>query len=510
MFGTGQKTLVLQHQFASPVQTDFSVWFYDSNQTYYNFLRLENSSGTPSAFVGTQDFDPTYYEAALDTSSGRFGPQGFCALGLDCGEVPTNVRRTVGWHKLEINVGTSNFVILIDGSQVLSVPGRYTFNVVSLELFGPESAAATYYFDDFSLTPAGCQVNANDINLFAGGPDSLDGKPTSMIATFTPTDVNGLPIGLDAAKSACGVTRFNFQQTIDVWPSPSNLFPADPILAGWPPNLPFTAPMPGGSFPDPPNGGYTYNVAGTANRYPYYWPDDPTDQFLKGFVVTICRLGSCDDFTVETNSTMLLVDSPADPCLPGGSGRNCTGFARPISDLQFTTKLIGIDSNNKVVNLFVWNWISNFNGTSQGIVATSNYLPVDPGSGTGGITITSINGVPEVPPNVSCAATPNTLWPPNGKSVVVTISGRVTAGTSALLRGGTTYAVTDEYGQVQPSGGIILGDGGNYSFGVSLIAARNGGDKNGRTYTIVVHAYDNVGNVGSCSVVVTVPHDQGH
>jgi hypothetical protein len=45
---------------------------------------------------------------------------------------------------------------------------------------------------------------------------------------------------------------------------------------------------------------------------------------------------------------------------------------------------------------------------------------------------------------------------------------------------------------------------------VSLIAARNGNDQDGRTYTIIVSGQDALGNVGTRSTVVTVPHDQGH
>jgi hypothetical protein len=115
---------------------------------------------------------------------------------------------------------------------------------------------------------------------------------------------------------------------------------------------------------------------------------------------------------------------------------------------------------------------------------------------------------PPAPPSVTCTAAPDTLWPPNGSSVPVTVSGTVTAGTSALAPGGTGYTVSDEYGQVQPSGSIALGAGGSYSFAVSLIAARDGNDLDGRTYTVVVNSQDVSGKVGSCSAVVTVPHDQ--
>jgi probable HAF family extracellular repeat protein len=117
---------------------------------------------------------------------------------------------------------------------------------------------------------------------------------------------------------------------------------------------------------------------------------------------------------------------------------------------------------------------------------------------------------PAPKPTVSCTANPNTLWPPDGKPVTVTVSGTITDGTSGVDPSGATYAVSDEYGQVQPSGGVTIGADGSYSFGVSLIAARDGSDKDGRTYTIVVRGKDIAGNIGSCLTVVTVPHDQGH
>ncbi|HEY6386359.1 MAG TPA: hypothetical protein VIX91_11820 [Candidatus Acidoferrum sp.] len=201
--------------------------------------------------------------------------------------------------------------------------------------------------------------------------------------------------------------------------------------------------------------------------------------------------------------------------------------------MSFTTQLVGYLScapsspgcNSQgfmpTAPLFQWQWLSDWNGSpcpslppcgNGGIFGASSssiYTP-DPGSGTGGVTITSINDVPQTPPSVTCSANPHTLWPPNGKPVVVTVSGTVTPGSQPIPSGIAAYAVTDEYDQVQPSGTVTLGTGGSYSFGISLIAARNGDDKDGRTYTIVVGARDSIGNLGSCSTVVTVPHDQGN
>ncbi len=303
----------------------------------------------------------------------------------------------------------------------------------------------------------------------------------SIRATFTPQP--GLT--LSQAAGACGFTNFDWQQTITSWPGPSSLFQNGNAT-------PLTAPPP---FFDPAPGGYTYCPLpryGGANcdSYPLYWNANTTN--------TVWSLSNYD-----TNN-LSFYDSPAEPTLPLGDS------------LGFKTQLVGILPNSTAAApLYIplseeWTWTDTFNGTSGGIAVTASVLPVDPGSGTGFITITGINGVPQTPPSLSCSATPSTLWPPNGKSVLVTVSGVVTSGTQSMPANGTTYEVIDEYSQVQPSGGFVLGSSGQYSFGISLIAARNGDDQDGRKYTIIVSAKDTLGNGIPCLATVTVPHDQGN
>lgn len=113
------------------------------------------------------------------------------------------------------------------------------------------------------------------------------------------------------------------------------------------------------------------------------------------------------------------------------------------------------------------------------------------------------------PPAISLAASPRTLWPPTGRLVAVTVSGTITDAQSGVRAGTPRYAVTDEYGMVQPSGAITLGSEGRYAFTVWLEAARRGDDADGRHYTITVQAQDVAGNSAAASAVVTVPHDQG-
>jgi len=90
----------------------------------------------------------------------------------------------------------------------------------------------------------------------------------------------------------------------------------------------------------------------------------------------------------------------------------------------------------------------------------------------------------------------------------VTVAGTIT-NTGCTLKT-AAYKVTDEYGEVQPSGPVTLGPRGAYSFNVSLQASRLGADIDGRLYTITVSASNDAGKTGSRANTVIVPHDQGH
>lgn len=110
------------------------------------------------------------------------------------------------------------------------------------------------------------------------------------------------------------------------------------------------------------------------------------------------------------------------------------------------------------------------------------------------------------PPGVTAVATPSLLWPPNGKTVVVTVRGTISDPGGIV---GARFAVTDEYGLVQPAGSVTVAPDGTYAVALSLVASRHGSDRDGRTYSVVVSATDQAGNEGTARVTVTVPHDQG-
>jgi hypothetical protein len=115
------------------------------------------------------------------------------------------------------------------------------------------------------------------------------------------------------------------------------------------------------------------------------------------------------------------------------------------------------------------------------------------------------NVEPNQPPIINAVtANPEQLWPPNHKAVDVTITADATDpdGPEGIVK--ITYSVVDEYGEYDvaekdlPENGVI-----------SLIPERDGKDKDGRVYTIIVTVYDAAGLSDSASVDVVVPHDQG-
>ena len=146
------------------------------------------------------------------------------------------------------------------------------------------------------------------------------------------------------------------------------------------------------------------------------------------------------------------------------------------------------------------------NGDGKPDLLIGNAPPVP----TGTISVLLNGSTPDdtVPPLIMVAPTPKLLRPPNGATVPVTISGSTTDTESGVDAQSLTFLVRDEYGEVQPAGAITLGADGTFSFSVSLQAARQGSDRDGRQYTVVVLATDNAGNQGSSSAVVTVPHDR--
>ena len=144
------------------------------------------------------------------------------------------------------------------------------------------------------------------------------------------------------------------------------------------------------------------------------------------------------------------------------------------------------------------------NGAAQSATGSCRDL-----AGNSSSTTTQPMNIDLATPTITVAASAPMLWPPNGRVVPDMISGVIGDGLSGIDPSTATFRVMDEYGRVQPTGPVVIGPGGVYSFTVNLEASRLGQDLDGRHYQIIVSASDRAGNQASAATMVTVPHDQG-
>ena len=106
-----------------------------------------------------------------------------------------------------------------------------------------------------------------------------------------------------------------------------------------------------------------------------------------------------------------------------------------------------------------------------------------------------------VTPVVTAASNPTTASK-SPRPVTVTISGNASDALSGVSS--ASFNVIDEYGVTQPSGAVSLQANGNYSFTLTLPATKNGPDKDGHLYTIVVRAFDQAGNSGTATATLRI------
>lgn len=309
----------------------------------------------------------------------------------DFGAAPAHITGTVNADlsaTIKITYANGQIVSVAFGPRCASsCPGSGSF----LLLGNSNASAGPDFFDNLQI--AGC-VNATDVKPIPSGPYSRDLMPESMTATFEPTDSDGHDIGLIAQAKVCNFTTFDWQQQVRVDPYDyllhSTLSPAVPLSA---------------PYPDPPPGGYTYQtmfpfgvtlqyIANAA--YPFYWAlQSPTTWIPSGsepyYPLSLQANENPPTALLACSNCLYFMDIPQGPFTDG-------------QDMEFTTTLVGVVGDSPgatAVPLYTWSWSTTFNGTTGGVTyhVPSNTYPPDPGSGTGGVTITNINGV-QLPPVV--------------------------------------------------------------------------------------------------------------
>ena len=342
-----------------------------------------------------------------------------------CFDDPEGYVITRLFHFVTANTTSSSITQQVNGSPTTSYYPYYPW-------FAPDDMQGQYstfienpvegVASSSAQWPTCADVVKGSVTYVLGGTAlSLSGDATNISATFTPN------FGFTLAQAAkiCGFVEFDWQQTITSLPLPSPFFAAGS-------NVPLSAPP---SFNDPPPQGYEYQVQqGTPNavELPVYW--------------NLFTSGNLSLPYYETDTTLSFYDSPQDPCLAGANpslvATYCGGNTAPAgSKLAFTTHLVGIQGDLPGAAVIDtgqgFSWTDTFNGTSGGIPALNNPNPVDPGSGSGGITVTASS---ETTNYQSGTSTPPILL--YGNQISTTGSGLAYSRVSKLFVG--TLTITNE------------------------------------------------------------------
>jgi len=131
---------------------------------------------------------------------------------------------------------------------------------------------------------------------------------------------------------------------------------------------------------------------------------------------------------------------------------------------------------------------------------TVTYNVVDKAGNRASEVTRTVQVVDTIPPAVSLSVDRTFLWPPNRKLVEVQVAGGAADSGSGVAS--VEIRVVDEYGKYDMSVPGLRST-------VALEAWREGGDADGRVYTLSAVVTDNAGNTSCASTQVLVPHDMG-
>jgi uncharacterized lipoprotein YddW (UPF0748 family) len=110
-------------------------------------------------------------------------------------------------------------------------------------------------------------------------------------------------------------------------------------------------------------------------------------------------------------------------------------------------------------------------------------------------------------PSVSLSASPNRIWPPNGKMIPVTLTLNGSDAVSGLSS--VSYTITDEYGtSLSIPARSLSGNAASWTETLPVEARRSGGDLDGRLYQVTATITDAAGNTSTATTDIIVGHDQ--
>jgi hypothetical protein len=251
------------------------------------------------------------------------------------------------------------------------------------------------------------------------------------------------------------------------------------------------------------------NLSGVANTF-YAINGGSTQTYSGTFSLTSDGTYTVEYWSVdvagntETHKTRIVrIDSTApvtSASVSGTAGINgWYGSAVQVS-LSATDNVSGVQSTSYRIDGGATQSYTGPFGISAPGQHTVQYWSVDNLGNTEATHSLPVN-IDTVAPVVSAAANPSTA-PKRPNPVTFTIFGSATDALSGVSS--ASFNVIDEYGVTQPSGSVTVQANGGYSFTLTLPATRQGNDKDGHLYTIVVTATDQAGNSASATTTLRI------
>jgi hypothetical protein len=387
--------------------------------------------------IGAANANVTYYYSGnpLTSETGMVDPGITAAVTFDSSVTPEYFGEVSNLDIVSFSASGLGMTLTIPPTIPSLLPSDFVLKDGSITNWAWFDGSETGPFIQSALAPAadivciavfcrGNQVatNSNDPGVWSTIPPKpmisvtaeTGGKTpnTAIIVTASPTNTG---MTLQQVASALGYPDgLDWVQTVSI-PTPSPFYQArDPcVAAAIAAGANYRAACPGlTSTIDPPIGGYFERPSLGPGTWPFYFSDTAAP-----LTCTFSGPGNASNECFADPDSMSLYDNPADGCLPGGSAWKCGVAPATYGALVFDDQLVGIlpcstpgvgECNSDGlepsapipflyagVTLTDFDWTDTFNGTSGRIPALSNLDPVDPGSGTGGITILSSSNVPE-------------------------------------------------------------------------------------------------------------------
>lgn len=119
---------------------------------------------------------------------------------------------------------------------------------------------------------------------------------------------------------------------------------------------------------------------------------------------------------------------------------------------------------------------------------------------------TVVENVDTTPPTLSISLTPDTIWPPNHKMVLINANISVTDNSDLTPEVKLVTITCNE--PIDANSDISGVDFGTNDRSFYIRSDRKGKQKQGRVYTVTYSATDASGNVGTNSATITIPHDR--